>query len=569
VNLQRPSARDLLIGLCLSAVVLIVFGRVVGHDFINFDDPDYVTTNPHVAAGLSWDGIVWAFTSFHAGHYHPLTWLSHMTDVSLFGLDASGHHAVSVLLFAVCAVLLQSLLVSWTERPAMSLLFTAAFVLHPFRVESVAWVTGRKDLLSLFFLLAGLRAWATYVRQREPAPHDPRRRGGRAYVVALVCMLLGWWSKPILVVFPFLLLLLDAWPFERTSTRRELLVEKLPFLALALVIAAVSMASQQAASAIVDDSVMSLGQRVLHAAASAWRYIGLMFWPEHLAAFYPLRTTSTTTGVFALLAWAFVLVGVVLLRRVRPELLVGVFWFGICLGPVIGIVQIGGQDIADRYALLPSMGLLIALLFGIRWSPRWRGAFLSAAISILAICGAASYRQAGHWRDSETLWRHALVVTEAGGREGNFMAHLNLGVALEARGASAEASEHYDAAYKLAPHYPPIVINRANSFARAGRHEEAWPLYERALERAPDNALAHYNYGLSLAFRGRWDNAIEHLRATLELDPRHVWAHVSLADGLRRRGDLDEARRLIERAISMQPDHEGALRMRSTLGSTP
>jgi tetratricopeptide (TPR) repeat protein len=553
---RRPLL-DAALALLLVAVVWAIFGRTLGHDFVNFDDNDYVTENASVLGGLTSDSVKWAFTAFHSGHWHPLTWLSHMVDVELYGLRAGGHHATNVLLFSVDAALLFFTLIALTRARAASFAVALLFVVHPLRVESVAWVTGRKDVLSLLFFLLALIAWARWARERRVW----------AYALALGAFALALMSKPLVMTLPALLLVLDVWPLERAglgrvglaARARALVVEKLPFLALSAGSLTVTLLSQRAGGAVVDPGAWGAQDRLLHASTSVFAYLGLIAWPLDLGVFYPLRKPTPGVGVVAIVAIVVVTVWLARRARARATLLAGWVWFVVALVPIIGIVQVGGQAVADRYALLPSIGALAAVVFlGRRLVPGARGVALVGAVALLL--AGASFRQAAHWRDSETLWTRTLAVTGE-----NFMAHTNLGAALQLKGREDEADGHYKEAYRLRPGYPPAALNRANSLARRGRHAEAEPMYRYTLSRRPDDANARYNYGLSLAHQKRWAEATTSFAEALRLNPRHAYAHLSLGDVYRRRGDAARAREHFLRALALAPQMSEARRLLAAL----
>jgi tetratricopeptide (TPR) repeat protein len=560
VPAARPAARprlDLALALLLVAIVGVVFGRTLGHDFVNFDDTDYVTANPNVLGGLTGANVRWAFTSFHSGHWHPLTWLSHMVDVELFGRNATGHHATNVVLFGVDCALLFVALLSLTRARAASFAVVLLFAVHPLRVESVAWVTGRKDVLSLLFFALTLFLWSRWARDRARW----------AYVAALVAFALALMSKPLVMTLPALLLTLDLWPLDRVGLGRPglarrvraLVAEKLPFFALSAGSLTVTLLSQSAGGAVVDPGAWGIKDRVLHAAESVFAYLGLLAWPVDLGVFYPLRKPMPGLGAIALIA---LVVGTAWLSRrarSRPLLLAGWMWWLVALLPIIGLVQVGGQSVADRYALLPSIGALAVVVFA---RPRWlsgaRGTVAVVAVSV--VFALLSFRQAAHWRDSESLWTRTLSVTGE-----NFMAHNNLGAALQRAGRLDEADQHFAEAYRLRPGYPPAALNHANSLARRGEYAAAEPRYKYAIERRPTDANARYNYGLSLARQKRWDEAMTLFEDALRLNPQYAYAHLSLGDVYRRRGQTAQARAHFEHALRLSPQMSEARRLLAAL----
>jgi tetratricopeptide (TPR) repeat protein len=546
-----------LAALALVALAWVIYGQTLAHAFVNFDDPDYVTANPAVLAGLSADSVRWAFTAFHSGHWHPLTWLSHMLDIQLFGLDAGRHHLSQLLLWSLASVLLFALLHTWLRDRWRPFLVALLFVAHPLRVESVAWVTTRKDLLSLLFGLLTLLAWTRWARDRRPW----------AYAAALLTFACALMSKPLVMTLPAVLLLLDVWPLERLAlTRAELwtrarplVLEKLPFFALSATSLAVTFLSQRAGGAVVAADSWGLSDRVFHSTSSVFVYLGMLLWPADLAVFYPLRSPNTGVGVVALVAGIAITAQLARHAHAAPARFVAWVWFGVCLAPIIGLVQVGGQSVADRYTLWPSIGLLLGVVCA---APAWLQNKRGVALA-LVVAGAlvvVSFIQVRHWRDSFTLWDRALAVTDD-----NFMAHLNVGAAHEVAGRLRVAEEHYEEAFRLRPGYPPIALNRANSFARAGKLEEAAPLYRYVIERRPNDANARYNFGLALAHRGHADEAIQRIEEALALNPNHASAHLTLGDLHRRRGDVATARRHLERAARLNPNDPTARKLLSTL----
>ena len=554
--------RDAVVAGLLLLAVGLAFGRAAGHDFVNFDDNVYVYDNPRVAAGLTADGIVWAFTGRHAANWHPLTWLSHMLDVQLFGLRPAGHHASSVLLHGLTAAFLFLALRSLTGRLWTSAFAAALFALHPMRAESVAWVAERKDVLSGLFFALALGAYARYARRPSSLPR---------YLAVVALFALGLMAKPMLVTLPLLLLVLDCWPLGRGCPARRsapdrpgahprrwgrLALEKVPLLLLSAASAAVTLWAQR--EAIVSDELLSPGWRVANAAVSYVEYLGKSLFPANLAVFYPhpgsgLAAWKAATAGGTLVA---VTAGTLAVRRRHPWLAAGWLWFLGMLVPVIGLVQTGGQATADRYAYLPQIGLAVALAWttaAAGGTARRRPMACGAAAAALALLALGAWRQTGHWRDSETLFTRALAVTP-----GNALAHNNLGVFLSTKGRTDEAIAQYRRALELWPRYAEAATNLGVALAGRGLLREAMGSYRDALSSDPGHAGARYNLGNALALLGRDDEAIREYERALAVDPGMTEARVNLCAALERRGRPEEAAAQCRAALADKPDSSEA-----------
>ena len=561
---EAADRRTLPIAVLLALTTLLAYWPVVQCGYLNLDDDLYVTANPAVWGGLTLAGARWAFTTTHAGFWHPLTWLSHMLDVELWGPGPTGPHATNLLLHVANVVLLLLLLVRSTGALWPSAAVAALFALHPLRVESVAWVAERKDLLCGLFALTTI--WA-YVRYAE------RPRPGRYALVAL-SLALGLMAKPMLVTLPLVLLLLDRWPLRRGTSLR-LVVEKIPLLGLAASAAVAHMLTAQRAGAIGHLARFPLEARLANALVSYARYLGKTLWPSGLAVFYPYPNAwpaSELAGA-AVLLMAVTLLAIVQMRR-RPYLLVGWLWFLGMLFPVSGVVQAGSQAMADRFTYLPLIGLFVMAAWGgrdllARW-PVPPPALEACALALLLALGCTTWRQVGYWHDSTRLFTHALEVTSANwlahnnlgdalAREGkleeatqhfaesvrlepsNPDAHYNLGVVLHRQGRPAEAIEHYRDALRLAPNYPNAHNNLGVALLDGGEVEQAIDELQQAFLLRQD-AGTHFNLGLALATRGRTDEAIEHYREAVRLKPDFGAARQHLADALALQPKADEAR---------------------------
>ena len=546
--------RWLTVALCsfLALIVWAVFGQTLHHGFVNYDDDTYVYENPEVIRGLTLPGIARAFTHFSAYNWHPLTWLSHMLDCQLYGLNAGGHHLTSVLLHAATAMLLFLLLRRITAFPWRSAFVAAVFAIHPLRVESVAWVAERKDVLSGLFLMLTLLAYASYVSHR-------RRQALGFYLLSLFFFALGLMSKPMLVTLPFVLLLLDYWPIQRfnRSTIPRLLFEKLPFFARSAASCVVTLFAQAAGIQPFDSIPLPL--RVGNAAISYVAYLGQMFWPSELAVLYPLtgKGVGVTTVGLSLALLAGITAGGWVLRRRCPWLLTGWLWYVVMLVPVIGIVQVGGQARADRYTYLPQIGLYLLLTWGMaELSAGWRQRRVllcgSAAVILAALIYGAR-AQSAYWQDSETLWTHTLACTAD-----NFVAHNDLGNVLLQKGRVDEAAAQYRMALQINPNCVESCYNLGNALVQKGQADEAIAWCQRALEIKPDSLEAHGNLGNALFQKGRLDDAITQYQEVLQILPGSAKACCNLGNALLQKGCLDAAIAAYRRALGMDPGYADA-----------
>jgi len=540
----------------LAALVLGVFWRTSEYGFVNYDDDQYVYDNPLVTGGLSWEGVQTAATYVHSWTWHPLTTLSHMLDCELFGLDPAGHHLTNVLIHALTVVLLLLVLRSMTGALWCSAFVALIFALHPLRIESVAWISERKDVLSGLFFMLTLGAYLRYSRRVIPGSRFPLG----SYLLALLCFALGLLSKPMLVTLPFVLLLLDFWPLGRLrlSERpgalpeglRPVLLEKLPFLALSAAASAVTLRVQAGVMTEVD--TLSWAARIGNALVSYVIYIRQLFVPVNLAVVYPHARDGHSlleVGLAALLLLALTAAAIVLWRR-KPFLLVGWLWFLGMLLPVIGLVQVGVQAHADRYTYLPQIGLLLSLTFLVAEARSWKRSgrrvmAVTASVAVAASIGL-TWSQTGHWKSSESLWRHALANTR-----NNSTAHSQLGVALAERGLVSEALEQYRLALAIQPDYATPRYNLGNILAGRGDLEGAVLQYRAAIRARPDYAKAHGNLGAALLAQARVKEAIDALRRALELAPDSLGVHLNIARALEQQGDRPGALAHLRRALEL------------------
>jgi tetratricopeptide (TPR) repeat protein len=547
---HRLMLRPRVIVLLLAFTTLLAYLPVTRDDFVNYDDGNYVTENSFVQNGLTWAGIKWAFTTWHASNWHPLTWLSHMTDWELFGPNPGGHHLVNILFHTANTILLFALLLQLTGKLWPCAFIAALFAWHPLHVESVAWISERKDVLSTFFGLLTLLAYANYAK----------RNCRRSFWFALGFFALGLMSKPMLVTLPFVMLLLDFWPLGRFNVQRpgfkiqKLFLEKMPFFALTLISCVVTFLAQR------NDAVASLqkvpvGLRLENVLMSYADYLFKTIWPVHLAVFYPLPKhfngflLTLAIGVliaFSLIAW--------LNRRQRPYLIVGWLWFLGTLVPVIGLVQVGDQAMADRYSYFPLIGIFIAVTFA---AAELADTFqlskivlIVAGVGILFASLVLMENQLRYWRDSETLFSHALAVTK-----NNDLAHLNLGVALQLQGKSDQAMAHYREALRLNPQLYEADSNIAKLFYEMNKPEEAVDYCVRAIQLNPKRAALHTRLGLVLVKLNQFDEALEQFSQAAQLDVDDAEPRFQTGKTLLKLGRDAEAMPHFHEALKMDPNN--------------
>ena len=566
----RGRTRTIVIYLFLAAISLVVFGQTIRYDFVNFDDDLYVYNAPAIQAGLTAQGIALAFTSQHARNWHPLATLSHMLDCQLYGLKPGGHHATNVILHIITVLLLFRVLREMTGAVWKSAIVAALFAVHPLHVESVAWVSERKDVLSAMFFLLMLGAYVRYAR----APSMTR------YLLVAVLFAAGLMSKPMLVSVPAILLLLDYWPlrrFEQPSsttgktkivnsgnqpcTRQWLFLEKIPLFVLAGGSCVATFVLQKRATGAIPP--LPFLWRVENAFVSYMIYVWKTLWPTHLAVFYPHpnNTLPIWVVILAMMLLLAITVSAIVFRNKRPYVFTGWSWYLVMLMPVIGLIQVGEQGHADRYTYLPHIGLfLLAVWFAadvaaIRES-RSRFATATAAVIILALASAA-FIQASYWRNSETLWTHALDVTSD-----NDVAHNNLGYLRVDQGELDKAIAHFEAALeirsrKLDPHYDVgsafVQMNLADALARKGQPDEALVHYEQAIRLQPNYANAYYNRGNVLFTKGRIDEAMADWEKTLQIQPNDADAHTCIGNAFLRQSSPKEAIAHYEKAMALAP----------------
>jgi protein O-mannosyl-transferase len=574
-GLWRLAAHPAAVAVLIAVVTIAAFWPVTRAEFLNYDDPQYVTANVHVLTGLTWENMVWAFGTYHASNWHPLTWLSHMLDTTLFGRGPGGPHCVNLALHVANSLLLFTLLRHLTGAHWRSAWVAGLFALHPLHVESVAWVSERKDVLSGLLFLLTLWAYTRYVEKaavsiNQTTDHGPRPTlyasifhppSSFLYGLALLLFALGLMSKPMLVTLPFVLLLLDYWPLQRfgaAPVRSRMLDlcrltrEKIPFMLFAAASSAVTCLAQT--KALQPLTNFSLADRVGNALVAYARYLGKTFWPAGLALPYPLPGPWPATAELpaALLVLVLCLAATWAARRC-PFLFTGWFWFLGMLLPVIGLVQVGSQAMADRYTYLPLIGILILLAWGaallqVRWKlrPRWLGL---AATAALAACGLLTWRQAGYWHDYEYLFRHAAAVTRD-----NIVALDNIGMSHFARGQLDQAMDYYQQSLRIQPKNAQ-TLNNVGAVLMAQGKPEATNWYCKALAVDPANVEALYNLGTAMAAQERCAEAINYFEAALKSDPDHLEAHNNLGNALVEVGRLDEAETHYRLALRLRPEN--------------
>jgi tetratricopeptide (TPR) repeat protein len=550
---------------------LFAFAGVLQNGWVFYDDPRYVYENPHVNQGLRPGNALWFLSHAHGENWHPLTSWSHLLDVQLFGLEPAGPHAVNLALHVLNAVLLVLVLYRLTGGWWRSVAVGALFALHPLRVESVAWVSERKDVLSGLLFVLTLEAYRRWVT----------RPGRLRHAALVVVFALGLMAKPMLVTVPFVLVLLDVWPLGRLRALGQraagseraaeaparpllgLIVEKWPLLVLAAASAAVTFFVQRESGAVKSVEMLPPADRLVNALLSYWRYVGKMLWPDHLAVLYSFARTTRWIAAATAAAGLAAVTAVVLLRgRKSPYLAVGWLWYVGMLVPVIGIVQVGIQPYADRYTYLPAIGLLVALVWLVGELASGRRARLAAAGAlalVLAALSTATARQVAVWKDTRTLFSHAVAVTRD-----NPAALERLGETLFAEGEIGPAIERFQESLRLAPGFADAHNNLGSALGMMGRDEEA-VVHFRAALRGMETAGIRYNLAYTLAKLGRTEEAIGEYEAALRLDPRSRPVLVMLARALLARGRLSEAEARLRQAVELEPADLEARRLLATI----
>jgi len=561
MNDAAARAQILWIAALLAGWTLVTFLPAFEAEFILFDDHDYVTQNALVLQGLSWRGVLEAFhpSTVVAGNWHPLTLVSHMLDVELFGVNAAAHHATSVVIHALSAAVLFVWLTRMTAQLWPSFLVAALFACHPLRAESVAWIAERKDVLSTLLAMLTLWAYSRYVRHRT----WPR------YLLVVALFILGLLAKPMLVTLPLVLLMLDFWPLGRFDKAKQasrsdsrswtagpfgLLVEKIPLLALSAASALITLSAQGGEGAIASLERISPAVRLINAAQVVWLYIAKTVWPVRLAPFYPLTGAeySIELGIVSFIAIVAVSVFIVRCASRWPHLPVGWFWYLVTLLPVLGIVQVGSARMADRYTYLPSVGLALMAVWSVHaWAAnrpvRQRAAIAASALCLLLL-SAATWRQVALWKDTVTLFQHAVAVTSE-----NYFAYNTLGTGYVARGQFDTALVQFDRAIEILPEFSSSHYNRGVALSALGRHEEALAAFAEAERLGHGHSMCQLGIGMTLVEMGKYEDAVAPLESVIEVDPTSFEAIVSLAKAHAAMAAYDEAVRHYRRALELRP----------------
>ena len=557
--------------ICLLLVVGILFcyWRVQYADFVNIDDTVYVSENRNVQAGLTWEGIMWAFTTFEAANWHPLTWLSHMLDCQIFGLNPHGHHRTNLLFHMANSLLLFFIFNKMTGTIWRSAFVAALFALHPLHVESVAWISERKDLLSTFFGLLSIGAYVRYVKMKRRL----------SYLMCVLFLGLGLMAKPMLVTFPFVLLLLDFWPLKRFAGKNygapmtgaaavfsgrnlfPLIREKIPLFILVIFMSMTTITAQHSKGAIQTLEYFPFHFRIYNALITYVTYIAKTLWPSHLSIFYPhpgntLLLWQVAGAASLLIVITIVVVGI---SGRYPYAVAGWFWYFGTLVPVVGLVQVGTQAMADRYTYIPLIGLFIIAVWGItdllgKWKHD-RAVAVALAVIIFSALGVRTAIQVGFWQNNVSLYRNAIRVNDK-----NDLAHNNLGVALEAMGKRNQAISHYRKSVRINPLNVDAFNNLANALADEEKLGEAEKYYRKALGIEPENAVFYYNLGALYIKQGKTEEALEQFAKAIRIKPdfAKVYNHVGIV--LARQGKFEKASRFFLKAIQIDPDFEAARR---------
>jgi tetratricopeptide (TPR) repeat protein len=532
---------DLTIIILILLLTAAVYAQVYNHDFIELDDAAYVTENEQVQAGLTAGNLRWALTAVHGSNWHPLTTLSHMLDCQLFGLDPRGPHVVNLLLHLANTLLLFLLLRRSTGSRWPGVIVAALFALHPLHVESVAWISERKDLLSALFWLLTLCCYVLYAEKRRP----------RWYALTLLMLLFGLLSKPMVVTLPFVLLLWDVWPLGRFRRVRGLLLEKVPMFFMIAAASLVTFGVQRADGAMAALERVPLATRVANAVDSYLQYLIDMFWPAGLAVVYPYPVNFDPYAIGAA-ALLLVVVSIFALAafRSRPYLFTGWFWYVGTLVPVIGLVHVGSQARADRYSYLPLIGIFILIAWGVAEITerlgRKRFLLVPIAALVLFVLAAATWKQAGYWKDSRTLFSHSIAVTSD-----NYQLHAALGTALAKRGELDQAIEHFEIVLRGRPDEIESHYSLGLALIQSGRLQQGIGHLEGALRLDPEHAASHDNLGLAYGQLGLLEPSAEHYRQLVRLEPDDPQAARNLAVVLLQHGDHEGAAREARRALEL------------------
>jgi Flp pilus assembly protein TadD len=580
------ASRAIWICLALGLLNLAVFGAVRHFEFTNWDDPTYILENANVLAGLTWETVRWAITTGSSPYWHPVTWLSHLLDVSLFGLDAGAHHLTSLFFHIANTLLVFGLLRRMTRAEGKSAFVAAIFAVHPLHVESVAWVAERKDVLSTFFWALTIWMYVSYAKRPSLA----------RYAAVMGLFLLALMSKPMVVTLPAVLLLLDFWPLRRGGWR-ALLVEKIPLFVMSAMTSIATVLVQNRVGAMATLDVLPWHVRLSNAIVNYIGYIWSTLWPVDLAAFYPLRLAPAWMVATAAILLIAVTTAALRYRDRHPYVIVGWAWYVITIAPVAGFLQAGEQARADRFMYVPMIGLLLIVAWGVpELADRWLGAgsdlrrrgLVAASLLVVLLCSVAAHAQVQTWESSVTLWRHAtratpdsyiayenlaqamrdrgqfdealalyaraLPLAPAGSSNYEAVIHNSMGLVLTRRGSINEAIAHFSDAVRLNPRFVEPKINLANALASTGRLDEAIPQYRAAVKLQPALTEAYVGLGGALLSLGKPVDAAPQFVEALRLQPNLPEAHNGLGAALSGQGKNDEAMRHFAEALRLKPD---------------
>ena len=556
----------LIISLCLITAITVSYIQVIHFDFVGYDDELYVTENPHVQKEISLEGIEWAFTTFHSANWHPLTWLSHMLDCELFGLNPSGHHWTNVEFHIANTLLLFIILFKMTGAPFKSAFVAALFALHPLHVESVGWISERKDVLSTFFGLLCIAAYSRYVNQSS----------AKYYIMIITCFGLSLMAKPMLVTLPFVLFLLDFWPLKRFQYQhdfyfesekaygegirknRRIILEKIPLFILVGISCTLTFFAQKNGNAITPLETLSFKSRMANAVVSYATYVFKGIWPHKLAVFYP--HPGNTLAAWQIFGAALLIVTgcffALRLSRRYPYIVVGLFWYLGTLVPVIGLIQMGEQAMADRYTYIPLIGLFIVVAWGgpdlvEKWPYRKRFLGTCAAIIVIAMT-MATFFQLRYWKNAISLFEHAIKVTKD-----NYKSQTNLGTAIASVDLD-KAISHYKEALRIKPKYTAALYNLGNVLVEKGQIDEAVNFYLKALQIKPDYIDAINNLGIAFLNKGDYNQAVLYFKRALKIDPQKLNARINLANVLFLKSKPDEAISQYRKILEIDNDNADA-----------
>ncbi len=549
-NIQNKTLVFLLY-LALATITFAVFFQVRNFDLVNYDDNKYVTENRHILTGLTRENVIWAFTSGYAANWHPLTWLSHMLDCQLFKTNPAGHHLINLLLHIINALLLLAVLYKMTGSVGKSAFVAALFALHPLTVESVAWVSERKNVLSTMFWFLTLIAYVRYTKLRNL----------KWYFLALSFFTLGLMAKPMLVTLPFVLLLLDYWPLERLERKNlyYLILEKLPFFAFSTVSCIITFFVQRSGGAVALILKLPPNMRIANCFVSYIEYMRKTIWPSKLTVFYPypLNTIPAWHIILAVLLLLAISVFAIFFASRHRYLFAGWFWYLGTLVPVIGIVQVGEQAWADRYSYIPLIGLFIIAAWAFPFLlkkvfvPQTMIAFL--ALIILSVFSVCTLLQLRYWRNSATLFEHALAINK-----NNYVAHYCLGDWWLQQGKNDKAVAHFNEALRINPNYLLAHIGLGITFAKQGKLDQAIERFRYGIKYDPEFAEAYYNLGVALAAQGKYNNALQQYHKAAELNPDYVTVYNNMGAIFFLQGKLDEAIDCYQKALKLEPDYADA-----------